>query len=72
MPGIPVRRHYRLRLVTVTGTPTPTLTGCVDQNITADQAKTTYTCSATNSAGTGSDSATIGLDSVAPPRKSVV
>ena len=52
---------------TVTGTPSPTMSGCGDVTIEADQAKTDYTCTATN--GAGSDSETvedIGLDSTPP------
>lgn len=45
---------------------TLTTTGCVDQSITADQAPTTYRCSATSEGGTGSESVTIKRDGTAP------
>lgn len=41
-------------------------TGCVDQNITSDQAETTYNCSATSAGGTASESVTIKRDATAP------
>ena len=42
-------------------------TGCVDQNITADQAATTYSCSATSTGGSaGPVSVTIKRDATAP------
>ena len=42
-------------------------TGCVDQNITADQAATTYTCSATSAGGSAAEqSVTIKRDGTAP------
>jgi hypothetical protein len=42
-------------------------TGCVDQNITADQAATTYTCSATSAGGSAPEqSVTIKRDATAP------
>jgi hypothetical protein len=44
-----------------------TKTGCVDQNITADQAATTYSCSATSAGGSaGPESVTIKRDGSAP------
>ncbi len=49
----------------VTGT-SPTKTGCVNQTIAADQAKTIYSCSADNSAGSASDSVQIGRDATNP------
>lgn len=42
-------------------------TGCADQNVTADQAATTYTCSASSAGGTAAEqSVTIKRDSTAP------
>ena len=42
-------------------------TGCVDQSITADQAATTYTCSATSAGGeAGEQSVTVKRDATAP------
>lgn len=51
---------------TVTGSPAPELTGCVDRTISSDQVMTIYACSASNSEGTASDSVEIGLDATAP------
>jgi hypothetical protein len=45
---------------------TLTRTGCVDQEILADQAATTYSCSATSEGGTSSSSVTLKRDSQAP------
>ena len=43
------------------------LTGCVDQNITSDQAATTYSCSATSAGGSATEqSVTIKRDATAP------
>ena len=43
------------------------MTGCVDENITADQAATTYTCSATSAGGSAVEqSVTIRRDGTAP------
>lgn len=41
-------------------------TGCVDQDITADQAATTYSCSATSEGGTTTESVTIKRDATGP------
>jgi hypothetical protein len=49
----------------ITGT-SPTLEGCVDQNITADQALTEYSCAATNSAGSDIKKVSIKRDATAP------
>jgi hypothetical protein len=55
---------------TVTESESPsslTKTGCVDQNVTADQAATTYKCSATSAGGSASEvSVTIKRDAAAP------
>ena len=55
---------------TVTGNEYPNslqLTGCVDQNITADQAATEYKCSATSAGGSATEqSVTIKRDATAP------
>jgi hypothetical protein len=49
------------------GESTVTKTGCVDQNITADQDATTYSCSATSAGGsTGPVNVTIKRDATAP------
>ena len=45
---------------------TLTKTGCVDRAITADQAATTYSCSATSEGGTDSESVTVKRDSNGP------
>jgi parallel beta-helix repeat protein len=51
---------------TVTGTPTPTTTGCETTVINTDTAGITLTCSATNSGGSASQSVTIKRDTVLP------
>jgi probable HAF family extracellular repeat protein len=50
---------------TVTGLPTPTTSGCGTVNVPQTKG-TPYTCSATNSAGSASDTVTIKEDSVPP------
>jgi hypothetical protein len=72
-PGIPDGNNgwYKSN-VTLTWTVTDpesavTKTGCVDQNITSDQAATTYSCSATSAGGSaGPESVTIKRDGSAP------
>lgn len=55
---------------TVTDTESPgsvSTTGCEDRAISADQVKTTYTCSATSAGGSASkDTVPVGLDATAP------
>lgn len=50
---------------TVTGNPTPITSGCATVSV-SDTKGTTYTCTATNSLGTASQSVTIKQDTVAP------
>jgi probable HAF family extracellular repeat protein len=51
---------------TVTGVPAPTTTGCGAVAVTTDTKGRLFTCTATNSAGTASQSVTVKVDQAAP------